>query len=257
MIARILAAVAFLAFWPGAQAASASREIRPMAAAPMEFRFDPAVVFPVVAAPGRVTDIALEPGERLVESNAIAAGDTARWVIGDTVSGEGASRRVHVLVKPTASTLSTNLVINTQRRTYFLELRASNTGFLTQIRWRYPDAVVFIAAPPASPPPPSRAASVQRLNFDYVVRGAKRLRPTEVFDDGERTVIVFSRGAAIEHLPPLLLVGPDGRGELLNYRVEGRRLVIDRLIDHAELRFGLKASATRVRIERSALEAAR
>ena len=54
-------------------------------------RFDYAEtsVYPLIATPGRITDIVLEPGEALVATGAIAAGDTARWVIGDTSSGAG------------------------------------------------------------------------------------------------------------------------------------------------------------------------
>ncbi len=101
-------------------------------------RFDYAEtgVYPVIATPGRITDIVLEPGEALVATGPIAAGDTARWVIGDTSSGVGETRRVHVLVKPTAADLATNLVINTDRRTYHLELRASSRTWQAQVSWR-------------------------------------------------------------------------------------------------------------------------
>ena len=64
-----------------------------------------------------MTDIALQPGENLV---AVAAGDTVRWVIGDTTSGTGADKRTHVLVKPFTAGLATNLVITTDRRSYHL-----------------------------------------------------------------------------------------------------------------------------------------
>jgi type IV secretion system protein VirB9 len=70
-------------------------------------------LYQVYTAPGHVTDIALQEGERLVGAGPVAAGDTARWIIGDTTSGSGASTRVHILVKPTRSDLATNLVINT------------------------------------------------------------------------------------------------------------------------------------------------
>ena len=46
-------------------------------------------LYQVYAAPGQITTIALEPGERLAGSGPIAAGDTARWIIGDTESGAG------------------------------------------------------------------------------------------------------------------------------------------------------------------------
>ena len=58
-------------------------------------------LYQVYAAPGQITDIALEPGESLTGAGPIAAGDTARWIIGDTTSGSGDAAQVHILVKPT------------------------------------------------------------------------------------------------------------------------------------------------------------
>ncbi len=79
-------------------------------------------LYRLYAAPERVSDIALQPGETLT---AVSAGDTVRWVIGDTTSGSGETRRVHVLVKPFAPDLKTNLVITTDRRTYHLQLEST------------------------------------------------------------------------------------------------------------------------------------
>lgn len=260
-----------LSLCAGAQAMAAqasSKEIAPKAAAPIEFLFDAKGVYPVVAAPGRITDIALEPGEMLVEANPIAAGDTARWVIGDTSSGQGGGRRVHVLIKPTLPDLSTNLVINTDRRTYFLDIRASRRGFLTQVAWRYvvpaaeglaggPTAQTTpLAAPVTSPvsdatpqaPPPVLGP----FNFGYEVTGPARLKPREVFDDGARTVVVFGPAVSLADLPPLYRIGLDGKAlELINYHVEGRSLVADALLDRAELRLGRGRTAAKVRITRT------
>lgn len=72
-------------------------------------------LYQVYAAVGQITTIALEPGESLTGAGPIAAGDTARWIIGDTASGSGPTRRVHVMVKPTRPDISTNLVITTDR----------------------------------------------------------------------------------------------------------------------------------------------
>jgi hypothetical protein len=36
-----------------------------------------------------LTDVALQEGEQLVGSGPVAAGDTVRWIIGDTESGAG------------------------------------------------------------------------------------------------------------------------------------------------------------------------
>src|SRR3546814_1764719 len=89
----------------------------------------------VYAAVGRVTVIALQPGEELVT---VAAGDTVRWIVGDTSSGNGADLRVNVLVKPIRSGLKTNLVITTSRRTYLLELSSTEKTWMASVSWEYP-----------------------------------------------------------------------------------------------------------------------
>ena len=63
-------------------------------------------LYQVYTAPGHVTDIVLQEGERLAGTGPVAAGDTARWIIGDTTSGAGDASRVHILVKPTRPDLS-------------------------------------------------------------------------------------------------------------------------------------------------------
>ena len=95
-------------------------------------------LYQVYAAPGQITNIALEPGESLTGAGPIAAGDTARWIIGDTESGSGVARRVHVLVKPTRADITTNLVITTDRRTYMVELRSGEKPYMPAVSWSYP-----------------------------------------------------------------------------------------------------------------------
>lgn len=231
-----------------AETSSRAKPVAPRAAAPIEFPFEPRGVYTLVAAPGRITDIMLETGERLVETNAIAAGDTARWIIGDSMSGEGAARRVHVLVKPTAANLSTNLVINTDRRTYFLDLRASASAYVTQALWRYPEPVRALPVVPAAP----AAVPRPKLNFGYAVSGSRSLRPLQVYDDGARVWLIFGDRPRIEDLPPFYRVAPDGKtAELINYHVEGRALVVDHLFGRGELRLGGKRFSSRVLISRT------
>ncbi len=62
------------------------------------FPWSEGALYQVHAAPGQITTLALEPGERLTGPGPIAAGDTARWIIGDTTSGTGRTARVHILV---------------------------------------------------------------------------------------------------------------------------------------------------------------
>lgn len=216
-------------------------------------------LYQVYTAPGRVTDLVLEPGERLAGPGPIAAGDTARWVIGDTESGEAETRRVHVLIKPTVAGLSTNLVINTDRRTYYVELRAGAAAYMASVAWTYPkDALIAVSKPaptappaPPAPAPPMVDINLARLNFDYRILGDKvAWRPQQVFDDGAKVHVVLPSGVATSDLPPLFLIDAAGRAGLVNYRLDGRQIIVDRLFDRAELRLGDRRSARKVRIER-------
>ena len=47
-------------------------------------------------------------------------------------------------------------------------------------------------------------------------------------------------GIAQSELPPLFLLGDKSKAELVNYRVSGRYLIVDRLFTIAELRLGTR-----------------
>lgn len=209
-------------------------------------------LFQVYTAPGRITDITLEEGETLSGTGPVAAGDTVRWIIGDTESGSGASRRVHILVKPTRADLQTNLVINTNRRTYHLELRATPSTYMASVAWRYPADEALAAENIERYAAPTVA--IEQLNFNYRISGDRpSWRPVRVFDDGRQTFIEFAPSVKQRELPPLFVGGADGKAaDLVNYRVSGQRLVVDRLFTRAELRLGDRRGQKRVRIERRA-----
>ena len=230
----------------------------PAAGGARTFVYQEGATYAVSAMPGRITDIVLQAGERLVGSGPVAAGDTARWVIGDTISGEGETRRVHVMIKPTEVALATNLIINTDRRTYHLELRSTARSWLSQVAWRYPAPELAVARPipPITAISPSPDDAVAQLNFAYLIAGPRTpWRPLRAFDDGARTYVEFAPSIVMTELPPLYVIGADGKTpELINYRVTGTRIVIDRILHRAELRLGQGRSERRVRIVREAAQ---
>lgn len=205
-------------------------------------------LYQVYAAPGQITTIALEPGESLTGAGPIAAGDTARWIIGDTESGAGAARRVQVLVKPTRPDIFTNLVISTDRRTYLVELRASEETWMPAVAWAYPSPPrgSRIAAP-AAPVIPAEAARNHRY---ALAGGTPPWRPVSVFDDGRRTYIVFPRGIVQGEMPPLFVLDARGEPEIVNSRIHRNVLIVDRLFAAAELRLGSGKRQETVRILR-------
>jgi type IV secretion system protein VirB9 len=213
-------------------------------------------LYQVYAAPGQVTDIALQPGEQLVGAGPVAAGDTVRWIVGDTLSGSGQTAQVHILVKPTRPDLQTNLVINTNLRTYHLELRSTEKTYMASVSWQYPrDQLIALRrqnAQAALTQPVASGVDISKLNFRYQIEGDNApWRPLRAFDDGNKVYIEFPSGIGQGEMPPLFVIGPSGNSELVNYRARQNYYVVDRLFAAAELRLGDKDSEKRVRIVRT------
>jgi len=207
------------------------------------YPFSEGALYQVYAAPGQITDIALAPGEQLVGSGPVAAGDTVRWVIGDTESGTGSTKRVHILVKPTRPDLLTNLVINTDRRTYHLELRSTERTYMASVSWAYAqDQLIALRRQNAAADAATAVATgvdINRLNFRYRIEGdSPPWRPIRAFDDGRQVFIAFPAGIGQGEMPPLWVIGPAGGAELVNYRIQGNHMIVDRLFAAAELRLG-------------------
>jgi type IV secretion system protein TrbG len=221
------------------------------------YPFAEGALYQVYAAPGEVTDIALEDGEQLVGSGPVAAGDTVRWIIGDTESGQGTTKKVHILLKPTRPDLVTNLVINTDRHTYHLELRSTEKTYMASVSWIYPqDELIALHRQNAeadAATPVATALDLNNLHFRYAIEGDNPpWRPVRAFDDGSKVYIEFPAGIGQGEMPPLFIIGPAGKtSELVNYRVRGNHMIVDRLFAAAELRLGDAASEQRVRIVRA------
>jgi P-type conjugative transfer protein TrbG len=219
------------------------------------YPYSDGALYQVYAAPGQVTDIALADGEQLVGAGPVAAGDTVRWVIGDTESGAGQTKRVHILVKPTRADLVTNLVINTDRRTYHVELRSTEKTYMASVSWAYAqDQLIALRRQNAAAVAGTSVASgvdINALNFRYKIEGdSPPWRPLRAFDDGRQVFIAFPTGIGQGEMPPLWVIGPAGGAELVNYRIQGNHMVVDRLFAAAELRLGGETQK-RVRIVRT------
>jgi P-type conjugative transfer protein TrbG len=198
-------------------------------------------LYQLYAAVNQVTDVALEPGEKLVS---VSAGDTVRWVVGDTSSGEGKDAQVHILVKPVGADLETNLVITTDRRTYHLEMRSSKATYMASVSWTYPASELVSLRKSRADVDAAAVAfadvgiKLEQLRFRYRLEGDAPWKPIQVFDDGAKVYIQFPPGLAQGEAPPLFVIGPDGKPALVNYRVRGTTYIVDRLFAAAELRLG-------------------
>ena len=83
---------------------------------------------------------------------------------------------------------------------------------------------------------------------------AKRTEPFDltvrVFDDGKKTYIQISQAAKNREAPVLVVIGPDGKQEMVNYRVKEDLYIVDRLFERAALVLGSGKKARKVEIQR-------
>jgi type IV secretion system protein VirB9 len=185
--------------------------------------YSPNQVYRLVAYYGYQIDIQIGDAE---EIKTIAAGDSIGWQI------VGAGQ--HIFIKPMADGARTNLSLVTNKRTYIFDLvarsplRREDITYL--IRFRYPETEAF-----ASLVPSAADKDGPNFNLNYKIAGAKSIQPLHVFDDGQFTYFEFDHTRS---LPAIFVVGSDGKESLVNYRMEGTYVVVERLGDFYTMRSG-------------------
>lgn len=215
----------------------------------------------VVCAPLRVCVLELQAGEKLVGEPQI--GDSVRWIISPASSGEQQFAVPMIVIKPKAAGLDTDLLVTTDRRAYYVRLISKPEEYLARVAFTYADDEetkwkAYLAreqerqrreALESSEIAP--IAGLENLYFDYTVRGADaNMRPVRVVDDGKKTFIQVPPEAAHRELPALAVVGPDGKADLVNFRVKGDMYIVDRIFDRGALILGAGKKAQRAEIIR-------
>src|SRR5262249_16450224 len=142
----------------------------------VQYSYEPGTLYQVFAAPMRITDIALEPGERILGQP--ASGDVVRWLLAIGKSMDHGLEQSHVYLKPTRADLETNLAINTDRRSYLLELHSYADTCMAAVVWRYPDdELARLAAQTTELAEHQRSSapvvSLDQLNFNYTIQVTK------------------------------------------------------------------------------------
>jgi type IV secretion system protein VirB9 len=152
----------------------------------------------------------------------------------------------HVLLKPAAAIVATNLVLYSNRRAY----RFDYTVFARRPN-RFADEVMYAVKfiypddPRGSNGTSSSADRVDRAlhdaekvkprNLDYWYCGNRTLRPARAFDDGVQTHLLFPARA---ELPAVFLRNDDGTESLLNFTIDDGEMVIHRVAHRFVLRRG-------------------
>jgi type IV secretion system protein VirB9 len=211
----------------------------------MTYDYVSGALYQVYAAPERLTDIQLQPGEKIVGRP--ATGDSIRWLLARGSSATAGTEQQHLYIKPTRPELETTVAINTDRRCYLLELHSYEDTYMAAVQWRYPQDEVAqlesgLARQEALAQETTAAnISIDKLNFGYgvaVIQGRPIWTPTQVFDDGKKTYIRFPKEMLDREAPALFVVSISNDTQLVNYRVRNEFFVVDRLFEQAELRLG-------------------
>lgn len=222
----------------------------------MTYNYMPGAMYTVYCAPLRLTDVALQQGEKIIS---IAAGDTLRWQISQTYSGQGSTLRQHVILKPNSSDLHNSVLITTNRRVYHLVLVSTkNNTYMVSVNWHYENSPLTFVSNESqgygNGMPGSSAATtgspfqldLARLNFNYefgMLKGNKpSWYPTRIFNDGRQTFIEFPKHFYRTNLPVLYVAGNDHKyGTMVNWRLKGRYMIVDTVLTKARLQTGVKS----------------
>ena len=222
----------------------------------------------VVCALFEITDISMEKGERVFT---VQLGDSTRWLIDSAVSGSGADRTEHIVVKALDNGLKTSLIITTNRRTYHIALKSSQKDFMPAVSFNYPGTSLklnpsyydveessrrfdyslassqrgtsdFSTVSYQYEPTDATRSAGERRNYAYSVEGDDSILPLNAFDDGVNTYIQLPPDLHNEDLPTVFRVTEEGlpffgeeKTALLNFRVEEHTFVIDGIYEHLRL----------------------
>lgn len=202
-------------------------------------------VYPIKAANGLITTITFAPGEKIKD---YGSGFSTAW--------EFAGRGNNFFLKPKDFDGATNLVIVTDKRTYFFEVKLGARNKATySLTFRYPKEAAEKAQEEAKqkavdvllkqgdeeiPQNLVKQTDKKELNELYSENFgssdlSKEIAPIEVFDNGQFTYLKFDRHT---DFPAVYRVAENNEETLLNSHIKGDWLVIHGVYKELRLRAG-------------------
>ncbi|MGL4976705.1 MAG: TrbG/VirB9 family P-type conjugative transfer protein [Cetobacterium sp.] len=200
-----------------------------------EFVFNENSMYTIYCRVNYLTSIFLQPGEVV---NYVGGGDTARWSKASAMTGSEDGERTVIYVKPFSLGLKTNLVINTNKRTYNVNLYSAKEWYNPVVKWLYPQDDIMKNIVKSNREEEMTLTDPRNLNYKYSVNTKKySFVPSIIFDDGKKTFLIMKQD--LQELPSFY-IKEDKKLLLVNYRVKGNYLIIDRTFDTGVLRLGNK-----------------
>lgn len=199
----------------------------------------------IVTAPLRLTDIELEAGEIVKD---VQIGDSIRWTISLSTSGEEPLLTSHIIIKPVENNLKTTMNIMTNKRTYRLNLISLNKSFMPVVKFSYQNEIIttlnnykeqlkiksqsknFYKTKDDEIP-----SNIDNLDFGYSISGNADFKPLRVYNDGVKTYIQMSKNLKFYEAPALMVLGQSKEKQIVNYRLKHDTYIVDRLFNKAIL----------------------
>ena len=232
------------------------------------YPYEETKIFPVYAKTETLTDITLEPGETVLEKPFLS--ETKKWEVGGGVAKVNGLDTQHIFLKPWVAGLETTLIIITDRRTYHINLTSYSNTYMAMVKWNYFNSlpqnfgasVAALTSVQSGTPKNGIIKKEESSNFAFV---DPRLLsdnykvsynvfsfwfkkpvwlPEKVYDDGEKTYIVFPLKTLQMTMPAVFAKN----GEIVNTRQAENMVIIDKLIDSVVVKYnGKKITITKKR----------
>ena len=202
-----------------------------------------------------ITTIKLEANEDILY---IAGGNIEGVMLDQTRGGKDGSSLVYI--KPLFEDLDTNIVITTDKRVYYFDVKTSKTMFNPMIRFNYPMERETVAYTNESAVArinnPITMADIEAKKYEttpyipttvikdvnYEIRDNNDISPDLVYNDGLKTYVRLKKG--IQEMPILEVLGEDGKPEKVNQRIEEKDgykfFIVDKLFDKGQTKLGNK-----------------
>lgn len=195
-----------------------------------------------------VCAIKLQRGEILTDVPATS--DSVRWKVSVRQQGEAGVGHQVIVLRPTSLAERAELALFTDRRVYHIDLVHSRKTSTPLLSFSYPEdeelrmreivnagLAVKQARDAAGIVTEAGVRHTDDLDFNYTITGDEDFAPVRVFNDGRQTFIDLDpsyRGGV-----PVLVVEGGGEDEVVNYRVNGSRFIVDRVFEQARLALGV------------------
>jgi type IV secretion system protein VirB9 len=212
-----------------------------------EYRFEEGKIYEIYIAKQRITNIIFEEGEDFVYEQMQIGESSGMHDPVRGYSGNGEKKRVNLMLRPKKEGVDTNMVIPTNKRTYYLNVKSYKNTFQTGVYWTYPeeeyrDKLSKAVDENIEKNSPGFVMNLEKGNMDYEITGAAYWKPTRVMDNGEQTCITFPESTRTREMPVLFIVSNNATNdtEMVNYSYDMKlnAYIVHRMFDTAVLKIG-------------------